>query len=576
MRYRSIMLIHPNEAASPEPPGGPTEGPSFREETDSSSHSFTHTSRGVSDGFSFSGYDDSPGLPHEFPATAGAAFHEDLPKAAEEPIESSAAGRSSPFEDACGGGLSEAESLLGSLDSVVERLLDSDTWRWSTDDVTEAICTLRDLEARLAAVRSQVLLEAESRGLAKSAGAVDLAQWLAGRMLMPQFEAVKWVTLAQQLFAGPYLATGEALAAAQISEDHARVICAGMEALPEEVPAQVRERAQARLLENAQQLDHVQLKKAAIRLREQLTQVDRSPGGDDPHEDSRTGEHSRSRRNAKNNKDSADAGAGDSDDDGNTSVGSGRQQDPHAARQLNFFDTPEGTTQIRGELDAEGAALLRTALDALSAPAPAKDGRRDPRSPARRRADALVEFVRHALSADVGPAAGGTRPHLSVVIGWDTLLGNGNEPGMTDWGLPLPLEVIRRIACDAQVSRIVLGPDSVPLDVGRTERIVPAHIRRTLVSRDNCCAFPYCDRPSSWCSAHHVRHWVDGGATSLDNLVLLCDQHHSQVHREKWQIVMDEDRRPSFIPPTFIDPQRRPRRNPYSLPIPDLFSATTS
>ncbi|MCK9925440.1 hypothetical protein MXD61_26805 [Frankia sp. AgPm24] len=59
----------------------------------------------------------------------------------------------------------------------------------------------------------------------------------------------------------------------------------------------------------------------------------------------------------------------------------------------------------------------------------------------------------------------------------------------------------------------------------------------------------------------------------MTNLVLLCGQHHSQVHREHWQIVMGEDRRPSFIPPAFIDPQRRPRRNPYSQPLPDIFSS---
>ncbi|MCK9878229.1 HNH endonuclease [Frankia sp. Ag45/Mut15] len=569
------MLIHPNDAAGPEPHGGPPDG------TISNGQDDLHLGVPMPADLDF---EDSPcssnggesfRLDHKIPEDAEKIWTENSSEGfRSSPQDSAGSVDGLPAASASGGrGLPEAERLLGLLDAAVNAMLGSEKWRWSSDDVTEALCALHETAARLAAVRSLVLLEAEDRGLAKDAGAADLSCWLAGRMVMAKHEAAQQVALAQQLFAGPYQATGEALTDARISEAHAQVIRAGMEALPAEVPEEIRARAEQQLIEDAQQLDPSQLKRAAIRLREQLTEVDSSPGGDDPHEDSRTGEHSRSRRADKNSPD--DSGEGDGQDDSaeGASARSGQQRDPHSARQLTFVDTPEGTTLIRGELDPEGAGLLRTALDALSAPAPTVNGQRDPRSPARRRADALVEFVRHALCADVGPSAGGTRPHLSVVIGWETLLGDANDPGMTNWDLPLPLEVIRRIACDAQVSRIVLGPEGVPLDVGRAERVVPAHIRRVLVSRDNCCAFPYCNRPPSWCDAHHVRHWTDGGPTSLDNLVLLCGQHHSQVHREHWQIVMGEDRRPSFIPPAFIDSQRRPRRNPYSQPLPDIFSS---
>ncbi|MCM3887621.1 HNH endonuclease signature motif containing protein [Frankia sp. R82] len=507
------------------------------------------------------------------------------------PFEDSAASESGwPGEDADRpAGARDPAKLLGMLASTVESLLSAQTWRWSPDDVSETIITVHEVVAQLSALRGLALVEARTRGPAGRVGASDLAGWLAERLLLPQFEANRMVAQARDLFESPYRATGEALATARISPSHAQVIVECMRAMPADLPDAVRVQAELFLVEQAGLMDWKRLKKAAIKLREQLTAVDTSPGGDDPHEDGRTGEHSRSsnrRRtsNTSSNDGSAGSesgeaggnGAGGNADEppGRTGGGTTSGRDPRAARSLTFSDTSNGTTVIHGELDAESAALLRTALDALSAPAPAQNGERDPRSPARRRADALVEFVRRALSANVGPAAGGTRPHLNVTISWETLFAHAAEPGMTDWGLPLPREVIKRICCDAEVTRIILDPNGVPLDVGRSERIVPTNMRRALVNRDQMCTFPHCDRPPSWCQAHHVKTWLEGGLTKLDNLVLLCDHHHDRVHQEKWEIVMSEDRRPSFIPPAFIDPQRRPRRNPNCQPLPDLFGDT--
>jgi hypothetical protein len=107
----------------------------------------------------------------------------------------------------------------------------------------------------------------------------------------------------------------------------------------------------------------------------------------------------------------------------------------------------------------------------------------------------------------------------------------------------------------------VLGGNGEPLDIGRKTRTVPAPMRRALVLRDGGCAFPGCTIPASWCDAHHRDHWADGGVTALPNLVLLCGVHHELIHRSDWQITMRQGR-PEFIPPSFIDPDRAPRRNP--------------
>jgi predicted restriction endonuclease len=92
-----------------------------------------------------------------------------------------------------------------------------------------------------------------------------------------------------------------------------------------------------------------------------------------------------------------------------------------------------------------------------------------------------------------------------------------------------------------------MAGDSEPLDVGRKTAVVLASIRRALVERDRTCAFPGCERHQSWCDAHHILHWADGGPTALGNLVLLCRRHHRAVH-EGFAVSM-ADGRPVFARP---------------------------
>jgi hypothetical protein len=88
----------------------------------------------------------------------------------------------------------------------------------------------------------------------------------------------------------------------------------------------------------------------------------------------------------------------------------------------------------------------------------------------------------------------------------------------------------RWLACDGQVTRIVMGPDGVPLDHGRTVRLFPPHVRRAAEVRDGGCVFAGCSAPTWWCDVHHLLAWIDGGATDLDNAALLCERHHTKVH----------------------------------------------
>ncbi|WP_261569621.1 HNH endonuclease signature motif containing protein [Frankia gtarii] len=452
---------------------------------------------------------------------------------------------------------------LAMIVGQVDELLAADVWRLSDaelDGLIEGVCRLA---GRVAAVRGQLFVEAQDRGFAVHQGATDLAAWLRERLRLTTREARRQVTLARDTTV--CTATGAALASGEITAEHAVVICDAMRSLPTATTPEQRTAAERALIGFADKFDTIHLTRIAARLRETLTMVDASPGGDDPHSDSRTGEHTR----PGTGNGGGDAGADAGDDDGEKP-----SPDPADIRRLTFTDTPTGTTLISGELDAEGAALLRTALDSLAAPRPAADGTPDRRSPARRRADALIDLVNRALSAAAVPETGGVRPHLTVLIDWNTLLASGTIPATTDWGPPLPHSTLARLSCDAEISRVLLDPAGVPLDIGRTTRVVPPQMRRALVARDRGCTFPGCDRPPSWCECHHCTHWAHDGVTALHNLVLICGQHHRQVHHDGWTIVFTDDGHPAYIPPWRIDPHQRPRRNPYTQNPTDLLAAT--
>jgi hypothetical protein len=90
------------------------------------------------------------------------------------------------------------------------------------------------------------------------------------------------------------------------------------------------------------------------------------------------------------------------------------------------------------------------------------------------------------------------------------------------------------VACDATTVTMTHAANGSVLDVGRRTRTVSPSLRRALVKRDGGCRFPGCGQRR--CDAHHVRHWVNGGETSLDNTLLLCRFHHRLVHEDGFQL----------------------------------------
>jgi hypothetical protein len=221
------------------------------------------------------------------------------------------------------------------------------------------------------------------------------------------------------------------------------------------------------------------------------------------------------------------------------------QVDAVEARSLEL-QRCDGGVVLRGFLDAVGGATLRTALEPLARRAGADDDRlRD-----RRLADALVELAAHSLGTACGSGRPGQGTHLQVTASLETVRGLvGASAGELGFAGPIPAATVQRLACDASIARVVLGPDSAVLDVGRARRLPSGATRRALQVRDRGCAWPGCDRPASWTAAHHLHHWAQGGATDLSNLVLLCHRHHWLIHEGGWQLIREQDGGLATIPP---------------------------
>lgn len=360
------------------------------------------------------------------------------------------------------------------------------------------------LAARQAELRLRLVAEADGRDLGRRAGASSTAAWLRGRYRVRPGEARARVELANRIAAAADApvdyaanvgggvtgrempATGAALAAGVVSEQHALVIAKAMRMLPKKLDAAVGAEAERQLAGLAARFDPGELATLADALVDAL---------------------------------SPDALAGDEDAAVN-------------ARELRLS---EQTGRVSGRLDPEALAMVRAMLDPLAAPRPGQDGDKDDRSPGKRLADALVEIARRVLNqGDWLPTGHGARPHLNLITqlhpddgdpddpdgdagagedstsdgpdgdsdsgdpdggesdggGVDENSGDGDARdtagpradgrgrrvrlgrGELSWGRPLSAAAVGRIACDAGISWIITDPAGVPLNVGREQRTV--------------------------------------------------------------------------------------------------------
>jgi hypothetical protein len=278
---------------------------------------------------------------------------------------------------------------------------------------------------------------------------------------------------------------------------------------------------------------------------------------------------------------------------------------------------------VKGRLDPEVGALLMRVVgagcDALyrdkrgEADGDGRSAEEDPTTPEQRRADAVGLVAERALAAGFGkkcesggePRAGGEvgddagdddvggsgadvggegggpadpspisgsraeRYQVMLHVDVGTLEEHG-DPGQSELedGTRVSAETSRRVACDSGLVKIAHAADGSVVGAGRRTRTVPPAVRRALEARDRGCRFPGCGL--RFTDAHHVKHWADGGETSLRNLVLLCRRHHRAVHEGGARVCIDAGGQVVFFTPrgkTLLGAPPIPETPPGPLPM---------
>ncbi len=224
----------------------------------------------------------------------------------------------------------------------------------------------------------------------------------------------------------------------------------------------------------------------------------------------------------------------------------------HTSRALHVFQDEDGMVVLRGRLEPEAGALLLQALAAAREKLYQR-ARADETVPAPERSGGGASNHGPAAGRRPVPARGDARcttssiraPRASATRWWSTsmlpVLADPDQPGQSvlEDGAHVSAETSRRLACDA--SRVVMrhDEDGRLLEVGARTRTIPPALRRALHHRDRGCRFPGCG--GRFTQGHHLRHWAQGGPTTLSNLALLCRRHHRAVHEEGYEVAREPD-----------------------------------
>jgi Domain of unknown function (DUF222)/HNH endonuclease len=399
---------------------------------------------------------------------------------------------------------------LARIRAQVRRLTDTLWAARSRDELMDTVIEVEALKSTLDGLQLSVVRELDATKAVEATGwasTQDFVTAVAGGHKGTGPAMVRLATAVDQPLLAP---VGEALRDGWLSVAKAQVIERAINALPGN--PDLRARGVQVLLGEAKVLDATELRKLTCRL---LAVVD--PTGEDRRDEQALDRLERA---------------------------------AHVNRHLTITDDQAGGAWLKGRCSAEDAALIKATLIPLAAPTPSADpvceattcttpgcrhDGRDPRDHGVRLLDALVDTCRRLQTADLLPESHGTTPRLTLTMSYAELRELSGF-GTTETGEHLSASAVRRICCDSHVIPAVLGTTSEVLDVGRTQRLVTAAIWKALVARDQHCRFPNCTRPPIMCHAHHIQHWVDGGPTSLGNMILLCGHHHRLIHAGPWTI----------------------------------------
>lgn len=434
---------------------------------------------------------------------------------------------------------------LAGVAAGVADLNDAPVWSLTDDLVQQRLTEVLQAVAGLEELAARLVSEAHARGLATLAGCSSTSAWLASTQRISRGHAAAMVAQAKAMTVRTEV-TRQAWAQGQLNAEQAAVMATAINRLAADLPlAPIRE-AQVDMVTHAQTLSLVQLTHLANHLVEVV-----DPDAVDAHLAAQL------------------------------EAEEGRALE---ATQLRLSRVGDGTHRLTGRLPDLHAAMLRTALEAYAAPR--RQAAAEPGIPAsgggspvfdvdgdhssseigdlsqpQRFGRALCEMLEH-LPTDKLPHHGVSNACVVVRLDHEHLVSGLGEATL-DTGGVISAGQARRLACNAGLISIVLDGPSRVLDLGLSKRLFDRHQRLALAIRDQGCIWPGCDRPPSWCEAHHLTAFSRAGATDLSNGCLLCGFHHRLLHNDQagWSICVAADGTPELIPPVRIDPAQKPQRH---------------
>jgi hypothetical protein len=370
---------------------------------------------------------------------------------------------------------------------------DLPVWSMTADQTKAALADVEAHEAQTAALKSRLLRHAESIDLPAEHGARSAANWLAQRHKLTRRESHRQRFLADALARHP--AVEQAMDEGRVNLEQAHAILRGLQALPENLDAELKARADTHLVGLAKDFDAKALKNLARTILEVV-----APDLADEHLAKQL------------EKEEADAAA---------------------AARFSIWEDGHGKVHGKFTLDALSGAMLKKALFALAAPKHrASQGPLGDRKPTPERlGQAFTELIQR-YPANKLPNAGGLNATILVLMQYETLLG-GLKAAKLDTGETISPALARRLACEAGIIPAVLGGNSEVLDLGRSKRFHNKAQRIVFTIEQGGCLEEGCDAPPAMTQIHHPEPFSKGGETNRDGW-MLCPSAHRRAHDPRY------------------------------------------
>lgn len=390
-------------------------------------------------------------------------------------------------------------SALAAVETALASVRQTQPVFMTTKQKRAALLQAARIRAQYAELEARLL--AGSGDVAEADGATDIACWLSHHTQCDLRGSKRDLKLAQALDAR-YPKITKALAEGVLSVEHARVIVAVLDALPAVVSLEVRDRAEAELIERSAEFTPEEVRRLGRRILEVV--------------------------------------APELFEDAEAKKLLEEEQSARKRMRLFFNNKGDGTTTVRGLLPTSEAERLKTYLHAYTSPRHGRGeyGEADTIPYSRKLAAAFCALLEH-LDPHQLPLHGGDATTLMVTIRLEDLKTELGVAGLLGERDDISASEARRLACTAAIIPVVLGNHSEVLDLGRTDRLYRPAQRKAIRLRDQHCRTEGCRHPAEWCEVHHLKPWSQGGRTDLDDGVLLCPHDHHRIHDPtyQWQIL---------------------------------------